>query len=387
MSSVKFPLSKICILVGFLLFFHCPVSLSAEIDMVTDTENCLFCHRYPSMGRYDKKGVRRVFYLNDKKFANSVHGKLACKSCHVGLNEIPHTDVKKVDCLTKCHIKEPSTNKEFSHNKTINKYKKSIHNINSKDNNTPFKEDLPTCKYCHDNRLYSPLNDASVVNQAMLNETVGRCSACHPKEDWADKFYLHFTHRMKKRRTQKEIIKLCTSCHEDEEKMARHGLESIATYKDTFHWKQVKYSVENAPDCITCHVTAGHSIHEIRQQTDSLSPVHMNNRVQTCARQDGVQACHPGATQQFATGRVHAYGVKTELASISDNESGKLEIATAASQLLIERAKVEIPSKELFNFKILKLLKLFYKLLIVGVIGFMVIHQFFDYLSYIKKKY
>ena len=77
------------------------------------------------MGRYDKTGKKRVFYVNEKMFANSVHGNLRCKSCHVGLDKIPHTDIKKVDCSTKCHIEEPSTNKEFSHINMIQKYEAS----------------------------------------------------------------------------------------------------------------------------------------------------------------------------------------------------------------------------------------------------------------------
>jgi hypothetical protein len=381
LSAVKFLLIKTCVFTSLLLLFNCPISISAENDMVTDTENCLFCHRYPSIGRYDKTGTRRIFYLNENKFANSVHRKLRCKSCHVGLNSIPHTDVKKVDCSTKCHLKEPSTNQEFSHANMIDKYTLSVHGNKTTEKIKPFPEDLPDCKYCHNNRMYTPLKGLEIENQAMFNETVGRCIGCHTKKEWAENFYGHFTHRMKKRRTQIEIIKLCTSCHEDKEKMARHGLESIETYKDTFHWKQVKYSVANAPDCITCHVTSGHSIHELRPQTDSLSPVHMNNRIQTCSRQGGVQICHPGATQRFSTGRVHAYGEKAQLVSTTPDLKTDSKPDTATSSLLVKRANVEIQSKELFNYNILSLLKLFYKILIASVIGFMGLHQFFDYLK------
>ena len=44
---------------------------SAQTDVVTDTENCLFCHRYPNMGRYDKSGNKKIFYVNEKSFASS----------------------------------------------------------------------------------------------------------------------------------------------------------------------------------------------------------------------------------------------------------------------------------------------------------------------------
>ncbi len=381
MSSVRYPFTVLFFVIVMAAFNYSPVLVSAQEKMITDTENCLFCHRYPSIGRYDKEGRRRIFYLNEAKFANSVHGRLRCKSCHSGVNEIPHADVKKVDCATNCHLKEPSNNKEFSHENMIQKYKKSVHGSGSVADKTPYPEDLPDCKYCHDNRLYSYFKGFGINKQAMLNETVGRCAGCHTDKEWADKFYAHFTHRMTKRRTQKEIVELCTSCHENSEKMARHGLESVTTYKDTFHWKQVKYSVENAPDCISCHVTTGHSIHEIRPRSDSLSPVHMNNRTQTCSRQDGVQACHPGATERFAGGRVHAYGKKVQIASSLSNTEKAPELNSASSRLLVKRAEAEIQPRQVFNYNILKLLKLFYKLLIGSVIGFMLFHQFLDFLK------
>ena len=101
-------------------------------DMVPDTENCLLCHRYPSMGRYDETGRKRIYYVSDDKFAHSVHGKLKCKNCHVGLDKIPHTDIKKVDCSTMCHIKEPSTNREFSHINMVQQYEASVHGQGSR---------------------------------------------------------------------------------------------------------------------------------------------------------------------------------------------------------------------------------------------------------------
>jgi hypothetical protein len=142
------------ILVAICLLLSWGVCLGS--NAVSDTGNCLLCHRYPSIGRYDEKGTKRVFYVNDKKFAASVHGKLTCKNCHVGLDKIPHTDVKKVDCATRCHLKEPSTNQEFSHVNMVNKFDASVHGKGSAENPKPLADDLPTCKYCHDNRMYNP---------------------------------------------------------------------------------------------------------------------------------------------------------------------------------------------------------------------------------------
>ncbi|MBW2442400.1 MAG: hypothetical protein JRH12_18125 [Deltaproteobacteria bacterium] len=358
------------------------VGISHGSDAVADTGNCLLCHRYPSIGRYDEEGTKRVFYVNDKKFAASVHGKLACKNCHVGLDKIPHTDVKKVDCATKCHLKEPSTNQEFSHANMVGKFEASVHGKGPAENPKPFAEDLPTCKYCHDNRMYNPFQGMWGSSEALSNETLTRCIGCHTKEDWAKNFYSHFTHRMRQRRTHAEVVKLCTSCHEDSEKMARHGVESIETFKDTFHWNLVRYGVKNAPDCISCHVPLGYSTHDIRPREDPVSPLHIFNRIKTCSNQGGMQVCHPGATAQFAGGRVHAYGTKAQML-VGNRISDYQGVETAR---LLKRAEADISPEDLFHFTVLKIIKIVYKILIGGTILFMGFHQWLDFLAARRKQ-
>jgi hypothetical protein len=171
---------------------------------------------------------------------------------------------------------------------------------------------------------------------------------------------------------------LCTSCHEDQEKMARHGLESIETFKDTFHWIQVEYGVENAPDCLSCHVPLGYSAHDIRPRTDRISPINMTNRVKTCSNQGGMQSCHPGATKKFATGRVHAYGMKAQIMAAKNNKN---LVEAQDVTLVVERAEKDFSPEELFRYKILKLLRLFYKVLIASIISFMLVHQVLDYMA------
>jgi len=364
-----------CLFSAFLLLTVWGSSFAS--DAVADTENCLFCHRYPNFGRYDQTGKKRIFYVNDRMFAGSVHAKLKCKSCHVGLDKIPHADVAKVDCALKCHIKEPSTNLEFSHANMIEKYDASVHGRGSQENPKPFPEDLPTCTYCHDNRMYNPFDGQWGYSEALFNETLARCMGCHTKAEWAQNFYSHFAHRMRRRRTPQEVVKLCTSCHEDPDKMARHGLESIATYKDTFHWVELKYGVKNAPDCISCHVPLGFSTHDLRPRTDPVSPIHLSNRLSTCSNQGGMQVCHPGATARFASGRVHAYGMKAQI--LAGNGLDKYE--DQAMDRVIERAETDFSAEDIFHYLVLKFIKLFYKILIGATAVFMGFHQWMDFLA------
>ena len=159
--------------------------------------------------------------------------------------------------------------------------------------------------------------------------------------------------------------------------MARHGLESIATYKDTFHWVEMKFGVKNAPDCISCHVPLGFSTHDIRPRTDPVSPIHMSNRQATCSNQGGMQVCHPGATAQFASGRVHAYGTKAQI--LTGNGVNKYK--DMAMNRVLERAKTDFSEADIFHYIVLKFIKLFYKVLIGATAVFMGFHQWMDFLA------
>jgi hypothetical protein len=347
----------------------------AQSEAAPDEENCLICHRYPAMGRYDENGNKRVYYINDQFFLNSVHGKLRCKSCHLDLDKIPHENVKKVECSTQCHIKEPSSNRDFSHQGMVGQYQESVHGQGEPERKR-FPEDLPTCTYCHGNRLYTPYPGYWGKSEALSSETLARCRGCHTDKAWTEKMYTHFSDRMRRHRSQDEIVQLCTSCHEDQEKMARHGLEAVSTFKDTFHWTLVKYGVRNAPDCISCHVPVGYTTHTLRPRTDPVSPINQANRIKTCSNQGGIQDCHPGATVQFAEGRVHAYGTKVQL--MAAEESAKA-IARQEAPLLLARASKEVSPRELFHYRVLSLIGLLYKILIGLVIGFMSVHQLLEH--------
>ena len=101
----------------------------------------------------------------------------------------------------------------------------------------------------------------------------------------------------------------------------------------------------------------------------------------TCSNQGGLKTCHPGATTKFASGRVHAYGVKAKFAA----GSGNLKITDQTDNLVVERAREEIQEKEIFHYNVLKIIRLFYQVLIAVVIGSMTIHQLLDYIRTKKR--
>ena len=79
----------------------------------SDVGNCLLCHKYPGLSRVDENGKFRLFYVNESVFMTSVHAKVPCEGCHTDIKKIPHDPAKKVDCLTECHIIEPSSEQKF----------------------------------------------------------------------------------------------------------------------------------------------------------------------------------------------------------------------------------------------------------------------------------
>jgi len=359
----KIKLAVFYILAAFSLILY-PVILCADTAVFRDRDNCLLCHTYPTIGRYDTEGNKRIFYINGDKYSSSVHGKLDCTDCHLGINVIPHTEIRKVDCAKNCHIKDPNTGQQFSHKTVVEKYEASVHGRGSADKPKTFPEDLPSCIYCHNNhQAYNVSGDSKAEN-----------------DDDAKKILSVYRHPISALRSQLDVVDLCASCHQDSEKMSHHGLESIRTYKDTFHWQAMKYGVINAPDCISCHVPLGYSSHTIRPGTDPISPVNITNRVKTCSSEGSLQSCHPGATAAFAEGRVHTYGLKAQLLA----GERVYDIKDRFKSLMISDTS-NVSEDELFHYKVLQIIKLIYKMLIGGTIGFMTIHQLLDYIRARKK--
>jgi cell division septal protein FtsQ len=56
-----------------------------------------------------------------------------------------------------------------------------------------------------------------------------------------------------------------------------------------------------------------------------------------------------------------------------------------AENLVAERAQQEIENKEIFHYQVLKIIRLFYQMLIAVVVGSMVIHQMLDYIRTKKR--
>ena len=269
-----------------------------------DIGNCLMCHKYPGLSRVDEKGEFRLLFVNESIFNKSVHAKVKCEGCHPDIKKIPHEPAKKVDCLTQCHIIEPSSEKKFSHKDVATFLAASVHAKTDKDGQPKkFAEDIPTCKDCHENPLYRPLSFFKRVRPGISEIALGRCRVCHKSDEFIYRFYNHVTTRLHKIRNPRNIAETCARCHDNPEIIARHELttRAVFSYGETFHGKAAHFLSEQIPDCLDCHVKPGESVHQMLTNKDPNSITHINNKGTICGNMD----CHPNATPQMANYKVH----------------------------------------------------------------------------------
>ena len=318
----------------------------------------MMCHKYPGLGIVDtnkKNKSKRVFYISNNLFEKTYHASVRCKSCHTGVTKIPHNDVKKVNCASNCHVIDPSSNKAFSHKKIVNDFNASAHG--KKGSDTAFKEDLPVCKDCHSNKAYH----AEFENHEQGTEFLKVCEECHEYSEFPKRFYEHIIYRTTKRRTSKEVVKLCSTCHADEELMGKHKLDIVAGFSNTYHAKALAYGNTQVPNCLNCHAPyqLGFSPHKISSKKNADSPTNINNKNKTCSQ----SGCHINANKKFSSGGyVHP-------------STKNIQKSNARKPL---KSDPESLAQMKFQNTVISWIQLFYKVLIALVIGGLAIHRLLD---------
>ena len=344
--------------VTLILMLHFPAIGLAEVE-----GNCIMCHKFPGIGRYNKtendpeNTDRLIFYINNDMFETSYHGKLRCKSCHTGVDKIPHTGVPKVDCATDCHLRDPSVNKAFSHKKIVADFEKSAHG--KEGSKAEDKSGLPVCKNCHSNKTYH----ADVEEQIGTDDFLKVCNECHQSREWTMRFFEHMFYRSHKRRPSRDVVKLCSRCHADRKLMDEHNLDVVIGFKETFHAKAISYGNEKVANCLNCHAPyqLGFSPHRITSWRDGSSPVHHDRKLETC-RQAG---CHAKALDKFAAGgKVHPSPSMIQLVG-----------RTVTTE---EKDAAQVLADTIFERKVIGWIVLFYKVLIALVIGGFIVHRSLD---------
>jgi hypothetical protein len=90
----------------------------------------------------------------------------------------------------------------------------------------------------------------------------------------------------------------CGACHGPVGVAAKYGIKSdrTATYEDSFHGIAQTMDNVTVANCASCH-----GYHDVLPEDDPKSTIHPDNIASTCGRPE----CHPEATPQFASGRIH----------------------------------------------------------------------------------
>lgn len=283
-----------------------------------DDEGCLLCHKYPMLGRVTESGEAKSYYVIPHIFGKTVHRNVPCRDCHSYIKELPHKPVKQgVTCDSECHsVKNPATGRTFSHKIIYDAYKQSIHGRNKIEKGSD--ADKPYCINCHTNPLYNP------AESKIPEHITDRCVVCHEKRDFVNRWYNHTSRRIRNvKRSSKEIIALCSSCHEDKKlierrmnlakkenrELGRKFQYSAESYKESFHGKLTTYGMTKTANCLDCHTTDKNyfrTVHEIRPSRDPESPTHKNNKLKTCQR------CHTSAGENYVVLDPHPTSYKED---------------------------------------------------------------------------
>lgn len=212
------------------LAFPPPTATSSGSEQ---NEPCLACHG--DKGLTAKRAGRAVsLFVDAKKFSSSVHGALACTSCHADLEgkELPHgTPLAKVNCGA-CHNQEQEQHARSLHGKAIAR-------------GDPL---APRCADCHGNHDILPVKDPR--------------SAVAPLK----------------------VPFVCGKCHQEGTPVQRnrviHQDNILENYSESIHGEGLlKKGLVVAPTCATCHTA-----HLILPHTDPASSIARRNIAATCTR-------------------------------------------------------------------------------------------------------
>lgn len=271
-----------------------------------------------------------------KQYRDSIHGQAAleqgvkeaprCKDCHgthdvrkptdpasaVARANIPrtcarcHSDQKLVD---KFRLPKGQALKYFErsiHGRALRKEGLTVaavctdchgvHNIQpgSVASSTVAREHIPgTCGKCHQGILNQFLKSVhgEAVEQGLKEAPV--CTDCHGEhtirsvQDPTSSVYP--TH----------VAQTCSRCHENARIQQTYGLPAnrMASFIGSYHGVASRFGDTTVANCGTCH-----GAHDILPSSDPRSSINPRNIPATCGK------CHPGASENFARGKVHVTG-------------------------------------------------------------------------------
>jgi formate dehydrogenase gamma subunit len=299
-------------------------------------------------------------------FDNGVHGKALaagnakaanCESCHGNIHEIlPASDPKSRSAKVnvpkmcgQCH----SQPMPGASGKPALAYQESVHGKLVAAGN----DKAAVCSDCHNSHDIRRAGDfTSPIFHANVPKT---CAKCHTGEEaqFAKSIHgkslsagnthapvctdCHGVHTIKATNDKSSSVSAknqgdvaCAQCHNNVRMTQEFGIPGGRTdsYNASYHGMANAVGSKNTASCSSCHGT-----HNILPSSDPESTINSANLVRTCGQ------CHPGANANFAKGQIH---LDPEAAAKAD-----------------------------FGNKVNNWVRNVYILMIVGVIGFMLLHN------------
>jgi cytochrome b subunit of formate dehydrogenase len=280
-----------------------------------DRENCLFCHKFPGLGRVDSEtGRLRLFYVEPSYVQHGLgpHARLACTDCHLRdeVSVVPHRAVTPVSCARECHLSSPNSPlRLFSHENIAGMLTQSVHPPEmlgklSFSAGPLLAEGQSQCLYCHDEPVFRDPFGLSPALRNLEGRVFDRCDVCHTTEVPADVDYhlRHVVARLAPARATLEMAQVCAVCHSDRKVLAEHGMhDAVASFGFSFHGKAALLGETRTADCLACHVKTGANVHLMLGPSNPQSAVHPDHVADSCRS----LACHPGADPGLASAGVH----------------------------------------------------------------------------------
>jgi hypothetical protein len=201
-----------------------------------ENSDCLGCHSDNTLEGM-RAGKKISVFVDQKKFAGSVHASLTCISCHADLagKDLPHGEaLEPVKCGT-CHSSEESLHAKSLHGKAVARG----------------DQLAPRCKDCHGNHaILSAKDPKSPISPLQIPFLCGKCH------------------------TEGSPVSKQRTIHQD------HILEN---FSESIHGQALfQKGLTVAPNCASCHTP-----HSILPHTDPASSIARTNIAKTCTKCHG----------------------------------------------------------------------------------------------------
>jgi formate dehydrogenase gamma subunit len=328
-----------------------PLAIASAAEQIKNSA-CLECHADKTLTKTNAAGKEVSLFVDVAKLQASVHKTNTCASCHADLTT-KHPDdnlpAKPANCKA-CHETQSES------------YGASVHGLAL----AKGRKDSATCSDCHDGHtILPPTSPDSPLHFSRLAATCGACHEQAAKEveesvhgkavaaghreapTCTDCHSEHKIEALKNSSAMKISVEVCSRCHASERMNTKYNLppDRVKTFFDSYHGLAAQYGSTLAANCASCH-----GVHKILPSADPRSSIYKTNLVVTCGK------CHPGATENFAQSKVHVDAAAT---------SGGAGVGEQINRWV----------------------RRIYLVLIVGTIGFMLVHNLLLFGKKVRARY